>query len=419
MQTSDDRRSQHRLLLILAVIAVALAWFQRFPSFFKEHSEGDEIVYVTLAREMGWDLSHYTTKDDPRVSQNPYSIVRQELFHHPPFYALVLKTGDALFSAPVTFGLLFGNAVLLLTFCYAWHWLRMIDASSVVSAVVLAGLATCPLLLFSTTRIAHDGILGMLLACAVVAQIDSLEKPSVPRALIAAGLWVLALNTRYTALAMLPLLGLIQAYYVLFRRGGSDSASEAAKSAVPSAIWVTIIIVWGSVLTLGLQHYVRIAMTYGTIWPSEFITLDDEQFSPFMKTLSQRARLPVAASLLAIFPIGIALIAPSAYRALWRSFRNREWLPVMVSAGVYSLLAVFVFSFQQLRYFAVATPCLCLGLPLLFEQRLIGRSWPLSLGLGAVTLLLMITTGFFNAVLAPGGMADLVPSLFYFVPQLM
>lgn len=406
------------MLPILAMAALALAFFQRVPSFFKEHTEGDEVVYVALAAEMGWDLSHYTTKDDPRVSRHPYSIVRQPLFHHPPLYALVLKTGDELFSAPVAFGLLFGNAVLLLTFYYAYRWLQLIDASPATSAVVFAGLTICPLLLFSTSRVAHDGILGMLLACAVVSLIISLERPSILRATVAGLLWVLALNTRYTALAMLPLLPMIQIYS--FYRRSPQSPGHSGDVARPAmhSVWTSIAIVWGLVLTLGLQHYMRILSTYGSLLPSDFITLEGNEFSPFVRGLAERTRLGAVGSLLAIYPIGLALATPAAYRALWRSGLDHDWPPVMAVVGVYCLAVLLLFSFQQVRYFAVATPCLYLALPLLFEPRLIGRFWPWSLALGAASLMLMVTTGFLNAVLAPPGLADVAASLFYFVPPL-
>jgi hypothetical protein len=36
-------------------------------SFYVEHNEGDETVFRTLAKEMNWDLSHYTIRDNERV----------------------------------------------------------------------------------------------------------------------------------------------------------------------------------------------------------------------------------------------------------------------------------------------------------------------------------------------------------------
>lgn len=419
---NSDRPTQRRTLAALAAFALALALVQRFPSFFKQHGEGDEIVYLTLAREMNWNLSHYTTMDDPRVRRYPYSIYRQELFHHPPLYPLLLKVGEALFFAPVAFGLVVGNGVLLLMFYYAMRWLEMIEAPLAVSAVVFAALASCPLLLFSTTRLHHDGLFGMLVACAVVAQMGTHDEPSLWRAITAAGLWIFAFNMRYTALAMLPLPLVIFAYHHFRRKNMQSEGVRAGHRRRRSRAlnWKAVAVLASLVLALGLQHYARILSTYGTLVPGEIIVADEgvEKFSPFLASVFDRTRLSVVYLLLTIFPIGLMLLCPQTYGALWQCFRRSEWLAVMVLAGAYCSLVIFVFAFQQVRYFAAAMPCLCLGLPLIFDLRLIGRYRWLSFALGAASLLLMITTGFLNGVLAESVVAEPVPSLFFFIPPL-
>lgn len=71
-------------------------------AFFVAHVEGDEVVYLTLSREMNWDLTHYTTKDDPIVSQFPHNSYRLPLFTHPPLFPWLLKVGDTLGNSIAT-----------------------------------------------------------------------------------------------------------------------------------------------------------------------------------------------------------------------------------------------------------------------------------------------------------------------------
>src|ERR1700733_6103280 len=71
------------------------------PMLFKSHFEGDEVAYFVLSQRMGWDLSNYTTKDDPRVNTFPYTIYRNPVFHHPPLLPLVLKAGAHFTANPL------------------------------------------------------------------------------------------------------------------------------------------------------------------------------------------------------------------------------------------------------------------------------------------------------------------------------
>ena len=83
---------EHYPLWLLAFFLIVMVLLH-LPSFSARHHEGDERVYLMLARDMSWDLSYYTTRDHPYISKYPYSIYRAELFHQPPLYPLILKAG--------------------------------------------------------------------------------------------------------------------------------------------------------------------------------------------------------------------------------------------------------------------------------------------------------------------------------------
>ena len=185
------------------------------PMLFKSHSEGDELAYFVLSQRMGWDLSNYTTKDDPRVNTFPYTIYRNPVFHHPPLLPLVLKAGaqftanpllyltglgpprsrggaaaDVVAQPAVAAAFLFNVFVCVAALWYACRLLVLCEIEPQYGTAALAGITLCPLVLFSTVRIHHDGLAGLLLLCGFVAFAESLERRAiVPRSRRLSGWW--------------------------------------------------------------------------------------------------------------------------------------------------------------------------------------------------------------------------------------
>lgn len=396
------------LLLFLAAALVCLAL--RARSFVAPHRSGDEVVYLTLAGSMSWDASRYTTRDDPLVREFPFSTYRLPLFPHPPLYPLVLKLGGAL-GAPVLAGLIFSNLAVLLLLGYAWRTARLLELPPRVGWTAFAAIACGPLLLFSTARLHLDGLLGVFLACGLVALAEALDRGCPWRALLAGGLWALAFNTRYSALIALPLLAGAQAYHLLraaSARGGPLGPALRAAAAEPRQ-WREWGIVLALVLSVGLQHFYRVAATYGSIWPWDFIVADPDaaEFSPYMAAVLTRTRWRTALDLLAMFPLLLAFATPWAWRALRAGLRERSWGAAFALGALYLLGATLALSHRELRYFAAATPLLFLATPWLVAQAegparaRLGR-W------GALTLGCMAATAVLNTVYAPET-ADIVP----------
>lgn len=401
-----------RQLATLCLAACCLCLFQHVSAFSQKHNEGDEVVYLSLARNMGWDLSNYTTRNDPLVRRFPNSIYRAELFHHPPLYPFVLKLGG-LFGASVAAGLLFAWLVISATFYASYRLLARLRAQHTTAIVVCTGLTFCPLLLFSTVRLHLDALFGLLLACAILAHIDALETGSRRRALLAACLWVATLNVRYAALAALPWIPLLHLFFLhrLRRRDGDPEAAELRRAA-----WMTTGIVAGLVLTLGLQHYYRVLWTYGTLLPGQFAVLDPDaaQFSPFLRSILERSRPRMLVYLLLLFPALGVFFLPRTYIRLRRAIGDARWEALFPLLFLYQLALVFVFTHQQLRYFAAATPALYLSLPFFLRE----RPHPALIGVGVVTLLSMVTTGFYSSVLMPPSKMMIVPALFLYLEPL-
>jgi hypothetical protein len=419
---------------------------------FKSHSEGDELVYFVLSQQMGWDLSNYTTKDDPRVNSFPYTIYRNPVFHHPPLLPLVLKAGaqftanpllqftrtvpprsrnsatsDYVAAAPIAAAFLFNVVVSVAALWYACRLLVVCEIGPRYGVAALVGIALCPLVLCSTVRIHHDGLAGLLLLCGFVAFAESLEHRSVVRALEAAFWLVAAMNVRFNAIAALPLLFLMPVYAFTKRRsavptGSSKSGSGYAESRRPRPAWLAPVIVLGALLTLGMQHYYRLIATYGTLWPGAFVQPigDVTKFSPFLAIVERTTRPGVCWELAAIFPFAVLFVAPWTVRHYWRDWQARKWPAWFVLVFAFLFVTQLSFSYKQLRYFAAVTPFIHVCWPYLLRLTPLREWLKWSVwGLGSVTLLLMVTTGFLNASLHDPDQTLILPSLTIYWPTLL
>lgn len=419
---------------------------------FKPHSEGDELAYFVLSQQMGWDLSNYTTKDDPRVNTFPYTTYRNPVFHHPPLLPLVLKAGahftanpllqftraapprsrngataDYVAAAPVAAAFLFNVVVSVAALWYVCRLLILCESGPQYGVAALVGITLCPLLLFSTVRIHHDGLAGLLLLCGFIAFAESLERRTILSGLEAAFWLVAAMNVRFNAIAALPLILFMPVYaFTRPRFSASKSAAEArvepARSTKSRPAWLAPTIVLGAVLTLGMQHYYRLIATYGTLWPEAFVQPigDVAKFSPFLAIIERMTRSWVCWELAAMFPLAVLFAAPWAVRHYGRDLQARKWPAWFVLVFVFLFVTQLGFSYKQVRYFAAVTPFMHVCWPYLLRlsplrERVQWSIW----GLGGVTLLLMVTTGFFNASLHDPDQTLILPSITIYWPTLL
>ncbi|MFQ5417338.1 MAG: glycosyltransferase family 39 protein, partial [Myxococcota bacterium] len=327
-------------------------------TFVVPHVEGDEASYLALSQEMGWDISHYTTRDHPRVSRFPNSIYRQPLFHHPPLYPLVLKVG-AYFGNAVAAGLLFQLFAMGLLLVYAERAARRLALSDAGRLMLLTGLLFCPILLFSTTRLHHDGLLAIFVFAAFTVYLEALDEQSTAKSVAAGLLFALALNVRYKGLTALPLVLLAQVFSLARARAAASAAgrppSEAARD--PRS-WRCFAIVSALIALLGLPHYVRILATYGSLLPGSFMSTAPAlaAANEFLSTVVKRSRLQVFGYLVLTFPLILAWFSPMNARLLRAELASWSWRGFHLVAAIYFCAVCLATSHQQLRYFAVMTP---------------------------------------------------------------
>jgi hypothetical protein len=443
-----DNRAYFVAFLWCALVTVLI----HCPMLFKAHSEGDEFVYYVLSQRMGWDLSNYTTKDDPRVNDLPYTIYRGPVFHHPPLLPLVLKAGSKFTMnpllllpgvatprvktdsrSPVVPGecvaalFVFEVFVCVAALWYAWRFAALVDLEPQWGVAALVGIVLCPLVLFSTVRIHHDGLMGLMLVCGLVAFAEALDKGRIICAVEAAVWLVAAMNVRFNAIAALPILFLMPFYSSTVdqqpaprRRDLSKGTITAARKAQPR--WIVPAIVLAAVLTAGLQHYFRLFAAYGTLWPTAMIRPlpGVTRFSPLLALVERMNRAWVGWELAAMFPLAILFLAPWAVRQFVEDLRSRRWPALLVGAFGFLFAVQLVFAYKPVRYFAAVTPLMHLCWPYLLRMKpphqwLAWSTW----GVAGLTLLLMVTTGFLNATLHDPDQAAVIPSLVFYWPPLL
>ena len=411
-----------RLFLAMFLGAWIICGLAHLTSFWVKHTEGDEVVYLSLAREMNWSLSHYTTMDDPVIRQFPFSNYRHPLFLHPPLLPLILKIGS-LFDAAIVTGLLFANLSIGLMLLYTWRAMVMLQVPPRWAVTAFLGIAFCPLLLFSTSRLHLDGLLGIWLLSAFIAYIEALDAGSVVRALLAGGMMVVAMNLRYSGIAVVPLVLLGQGYHLYRLAGREDANAQTGWPALWSVVvqgrhWIVFAVVLALVLSLGFQHYYRVLAEFHTLRPGAIVVADPNaaDFSPFLQLVLERSPWHTLLYLVLIFPVLVIFLTPWPYRTAAVGIQQRDWSPAFPLVFLYLLLLTLAFTHTQIRYFAAATPALFLSLPVMLERS--GPRMKAALvGLCVVTLWMMVTTGFLASNVDHGS-ATVVPSGYYYFPFL-
>jgi len=398
------------LFLIVSVISILF----HLKSFYVKHNEGDEIVFRTLAKEMNWDLSHYTTMDNKYVRQFPSKIYTQPLFFHPPFYPLILKLGQFLGNS-VLWGLLFQNVSFILLMGFMCRVLFVLKLSRSAVVMALALLVLCPVHLFSTTKLHLDGLLSIYFFCGVTLFVESLIKKSLLKSFLSGILLTVALNMKYTVLAMTPILFFVQVYYLYTK---IDHGKNYQQTIFNWKNWKYFLIMGIPVLLLGGQHFVRFFLEYGTLNPARFTTTMEEAFAwnRFLATIHSRTRLHCLSYLLAIFPIFAIYLTPPFWIYCKNNFKTKEWGFIYVAISIYLIIICFYASYKQLRYLAPILPFTYLTILLVWEK-VSPRIQKYYSGLILLSLFLMSTTGFRNTILFP--LSDkIVPSIFDYLPFL-
>jgi len=396
--------------------ALALVVAMHVASFSRPHVEGDEVVYQTLAQEMNWDFSHYTTMDHPRIREFPSQAYRLPLYFHPPLFPYVLKLGGLL-GQPVAVGLLFQLAAMVLLIYSLWRAALRQGVRDASLAVLLLLTLTCPVLNFSTALLHIDGLMAAFLTSGILLFYESTEVSSVKLTVVSALLLALALNTKFNSLIALPLVAFVQLAHLWRARSAPENHGNAAWRCWKN--WRLFMILVAVLLPLGGWHYLRMLGTYGTLFPFSLRpSARTLNFSVYTRMVHERTRAQMFLHLILLIPATLALLSPWIWKGLRMGGRGKVFVALCVAC--FAVLFLFTFGqdnlFRQERYYSAFLPFMYLTMVLLIDRlaavpRERYLSWTvLSSGLMLCTVFLNVVLGYKSSFIAPA-LVDFLPFL--------
>jgi len=388
------------------------------PSFTRTSFKGDENVYWALSHAMNWDLSNYTTSNNPGISKWGNTIYQQPVFHHGPLLPYVMKIGTII-GQPTASALLFANIAMATFFLHLLVLYRRLSIPPAWQILGFFATAFAPLLLFSTTRIHVDALSGIFVACAVIALIEALEKRSSTWSIWSGILFAIALNLRYSAIISLPLIVICQAYY-LYSLQAKQSSPNPEKSIFKQNVlkltnWKAFVIVLLIVATVGLQHFYRLYAAYGSIFPWDFMQSDPtDSWVQFIQT---RTRGKNFINLILLVPLLMVFFLPQTWRAIRNGLARREWGAICIIFTLYLFVTLFTLSYSEMRFFAAATPMFYCSLPWILTQSKINHL-PFYLSLIAISFFVMIAADYREVIVRPDEVFRIVPVIYELIPPL-
>ncbi|MFZ4441400.1 MAG: hypothetical protein ACOYOS_23560 [Syntrophales bacterium] len=393
-------------ILLFTIVAI----FQ-VASIFSPHVEGDELVFLTLSKNMGWDLSNYTVMSDAPFNQFPNRLYRQPVFMHPPLFPLILKVGSSLVN-PVLFGLLFNGLLKFALAIVMWHFALALGASLITAQFVAIFVTACPILGFVSSRLLVD----MGFTISLVAMIYLLIRAGIDQhrknIILAVICCCLLLNTKIQAITYLPLFAFL---YVVAARSALKKGEMT-----PISVRNQALICVALIGIIGFSHHFRLLFSLGL---RECLHLMDGErpLNPFVSRIADRSPLKFIVYLVMIHPIVLMLIRP------------RFWIEVTQSLGpiprpiiylglslLYSVLATLFSSGAQERYWAHIFPLAFLFLAVLYEKRMEipDKRHALKLLYASYFTLLFMNNFEINVLLAGSRTAIVFPAILELLPFL-
>lgn len=368
------------------------------PTFLLPHNEGDELVYLGLARKMSWSLQHYSTVDIPLVNEFPARMYRENYFLHPPFYPLLLKL-FSVFGDPIVLGLLANAFLHLATAFLVARFVALLGGGALAQMIAALTAAFCPILLAATIKLHIDAWSGFLMLLSGFLLVKGAATDRTTTFLWAGLVYGLALNTKLTALATLPGFLLV-------------SWLQCGRTLTGPRLYCF----WLPALLLAAPHAFNLVAMYGTLYPAHLLVHDGPHVNQFLVRIMARTHLHALLYTFALSPFTVLVLTPWFWSYVVDVVRNRKTDLVIVILFFNFALAVSVVHYATERYWALYLPTFYVLVGLL-ANRYQSRFAPHYPAILLIVWVLMICSSFFQAV---NSVNDLVvPSIVLFVPELM
>lgn len=397
-----------REFFLLLFILVAL--FQ-VASIFSPHVEGDELVYLSLSKNMGWDLSNYTVMNDAPLNQFPARLYRQPVFMHPPLFPFILKIGSII-ANPVLFGILFNGLLKFALAVLMWNFALVLGKSRTMAQLAAVFVTACPILGFISSRILIDMSFTLSLVAVIYLLICAGIEKTRKNLILAAVCCCILFNTKIQAILYLPL------FLVLYGIAARSALKkgEMTQTSLRNQILLSITIIG----LIGFAHHFRLLFSLGY---QECLRLNvlETALNPFVLRITARSTLKFLAYLILMHPIVIILMRPLLWIEVKRSLGliPRPILSLGLSL-LYCALITLLSSTAQERYWAHVFPLAFLLIVVLYEEK--------SILAVNITLIKCVYTSYFillfmnnfeiNVLLAGSLTAIVFPAILNFFPFL-
>ena len=392
-----------------------------FNIYEKKIIDLDEIVYLHLAENMGWDCTNYNTVKLFPPGHYPRAVYSSPVFHHPPLIPYMIKMVSA-FGIPASKAARTINLLFLMSGIIYLYLLTEILAGRAAALLSSLLMLVCPVFLLETNLIHIDQFQAYFLLAGLYHYFHAEKNGKSQHLYVSGGFFALSMLVKFTSpvLFVFPVL-LALRHFVRFR----DRKSILIFLAVSSA---------------GFVWWLYFLFRFHSLFPPEIMgdgTTMAVKPDAYYVVVSNRNWLTVWKLFAVIYPFFMLLyIVGTLYGSLillrrWRrvSFvsavtRHSSSLVLLNTAGLVSILLFiagnsFGNSVWVLRYYIQIYPLIFLicaaaavNLYRFFRSPAL-RSWLLTLS-GLNIILILFTS--WSVVLYHG--LIIKPSLFILVPKL-
>lgn len=318
----------HSSRLILAMIIIV--GFIHAGIFRQPVIDWDEVVYIYLSENMGWDLSNYTTKGSFIDKSLPQSCSSSPVFYHPPLFPYLLKTASIVFDTHVAAKIL--NIIFVLLSVVYVYLLSQSLSGSTAAIMATAFWIVCPIFNLESNIVHLDFPLTVFVLAGIYHCVSYQQNDFDKRHLAVSGIFfTLAMLTKYTG----PIYCIIPALLLLIVRPHNEKYRN--------------ILLFAGIIVFGFSWWLYIIIRFGTLLPEEFLGGGINK-SEYMISISKRSWYHIWLYFACIFPLFIMYVCGICYN-IWAVAKNIRGLflqpnryVMMVAINASSILCVLAFS---------------------------------------------------------------------------
>ncbi|HID03520.1 MAG TPA: hypothetical protein EYP18_09990, partial [Desulfobacterales bacterium] len=290
----------------------------------------DEVVYMFLSDNMGWDLANYTTRGSIIDKSLPQSICSSPVFYHPPLVPYMLKIVSIVCDTHMAAKIL---NILFIFSSVVYIYLLSLSLSGPTAAVMTTAFwVVCPIFNLESNIVHLDFPMTVLILAGICHwgfyQKNDLKKKHLA---LSGTFFALAMLTKFTG----PIYCIVPVLLVLT----VERSPEKYRN----------ILLFSGIIALGFSWWIYIIIRFGTLMPSAFLGGGINK-SKYMISIAKRDWYHIWLYFTCIFPLFVLYLCGICYN-IWALAANIKGFflkskkdAMMVAINSSSILCVLVFS---------------------------------------------------------------------------